>query len=251
MRNRVVIHPDYTALCSSIAELPNNFVTIRKTIFSGRNHVKEVNFNGYRLAVKSYKKITIANRFIYATLRKSKAQRAYENALKLIDLDVATPLPIAYVDCFEGLFLSQSYFVSLYVEHKPLEEILLNAKDEKSDILAAFAQFTRLMHEKGIMHKDFHLNNVLLKTDSNQLEFCIIDINRMTFKKMNKYQAMRSLKKIHLPLEEHAAFIAEYAHQAKLEPYKTFKWMVFYKFANKRFLSLKKSLKSIVVKRAS
>lgn len=248
MRNRVVMHPDYTALYSSIAEIPNNFVTIGKTIFSDRNHIKEVNFNGYRLAVKSYKKITIANRFIYATLRKSKAQRAYENALKLIELDVATPLPIAYVDCFEGLFLAQSYFISLYVEHKPLEEILLDAKDEKSDILAAFARFTRLMHEKGIMHKDFHLNNVLLSTA--QFEFYIIDINRMTFKKMNNYQAMRSLKKIYLPLEEHAAFTAEYARQANLEPYKTFKWIVFYKSLSKKFLKIKRSLK-LIVKRAN
>ncbi|MFA6335511.1 MAG: hypothetical protein WCX48_08155 [Bacteroidales bacterium] len=49
---------------------------------------------GFVLVVKYFKKITLANKFIYAHVRKSKARRAYEHSELLLSKGFTSPLLI-------------------------------------------------------------------------------------------------------------------------------------------------------------
>ena len=62
----------------------------------GRNKVYSVNVDGKMMVVKQFVHITKINRLVYNYLRKSKARRSYENAIKLCDKGFLTPAPVAY-----------------------------------------------------------------------------------------------------------------------------------------------------------
>ena len=53
------------------------------------------------------------NRVAYSWFRKSKASRAYENAVRISQLGFDTPAPIAYLETYTNGLLHDTYFVSL------------------------------------------------------------------------------------------------------------------------------------------
>nr|WP_306449772.1 hypothetical protein [Odoribacter splanchnicus] len=55
-----------------------------------------------RLAVKSYERLTLCNRMLYGSLRKSKAMRAYLYADRLRRLGIDTPEEVAVVEIRRG-----------------------------------------------------------------------------------------------------------------------------------------------------
>ena len=65
-----------------------------KVIYRGRNVVAEVR----GLCVKAFAVPGAVKGFIYAAMREPKARRAYENALRPIELGIATPRPCRVCD---------------------------------------------------------------------------------------------------------------------------------------------------------
>ena len=69
-----------------------------------RNSIKLFELDNQTVNIKSFKVPNIFNKIAYKFLRKSKAQRSFEYAEKLLDLDIGTPHPIAYYEFYNGLF---------------------------------------------------------------------------------------------------------------------------------------------------
>ena len=92
-------------------------------IHSGRNILKIFSIDGVSVVVKRYGRITLINRVLYALLRKSKAQRAYENSFILRRLGIDTPEVVAYVECRSGLVMTSCSLVTLYSDWQPLSSL--------------------------------------------------------------------------------------------------------------------------------
>ena len=49
------------------------------------------------------------------------------------------------------------------------------------NLIRAFARYTADLHQKGLAHRDYILNNVLYTRDGDKYRFILIDVNRFIF----------------------------------------------------------------------
>ncbi len=181
---QTVITQGYERYASFIESLDTQFYERGETIYKARNEIKVFTLpDGAVLNVKRFAVPNIINRYVYATLRKPKALRAYENAFTLMERGIATPQPVAYVLHRTSLSIAHSYLVTL---QSPLRRNMYEFGDTdldgRDEIVTAFARFTAHLHKQGVYHKDYSPGNILFdQTPEGDYTFCLVDINRMAF----------------------------------------------------------------------
>ena len=152
-----------------------------------RNVIKVININGLELNIKAFKTPNALNKIVYNFFRKSKAQRSYEYANKLLELGVGTPKPIAYFEYSTSIFFKKSYYVSEHLNCDLTYREL--TKDfnipEYDTILRDFTRFTFGLHQKNIHFLDHSPGNTLIKKIGNDYFFYLVDLNRMNFAPMD------------------------------------------------------------------
>lgn len=243
-RHKMVIHSEFEQYASFVKRIPSDFLNMGAVIHKDRNEVRLVRKGETTFVIKSFDRITMANRIIYTFFRKSKAIRAYDNALSLFKRGIATPAPVAHIDLHKGILLQDSYFVSVYEDAMSLNEAVEKPLAESREVIKAFARFVYQLHAKGIFHRDLHLENVLLKGDSSGFQFLLIDINRLKFQSPTRRRKSKNLIRIYMSFEKYAVFINEYAVQSKLNPYKVLLKTSYYKQLKTGFRRIRKGFKS-------
>jgi len=180
---RCEIAPEFRELESWISQLPSNFSRSGETIFKLRNEVKVFNVGNYLLNVKSFKIPNLINRIVYVYFRGSKAARSYRYARKFLNLGIATPTAIGFVDCTKNGLLTNSYYISLHLNYNySLREALNFEVQLRDKILRQWVYFTYdKLHKNGILHLDYSPGNTLITNTDEQFEFNIVDLNRMAF----------------------------------------------------------------------
>ena len=159
-----------------------------------RNTIKVVEFNNEPLVIKSFKRPHPLNRFIYSYLKKSKARRAYEFALKIPEF---TPKAIAYIEYSSSTLLTNSYFIcEKFDADFNMQAPLFQHHPDKTNILRQFAQFVFQLHGAQILHQDLSPGNILIGINDSGYEFQIIDINRMVFKPPSIRQRAKNFSKL-------------------------------------------------------
>ena len=177
-------------------------------IYEGRNHlfridVRNTDENGATpVVVKDFKRPNLLNRYVYTTLRKSKARRSFENALKMEQLGFGTPSPVAYCEVKRKGALLWSFYVSVELEGVS-EMRRWEEKPEVDTLLPAFAEEIWRLHQAGVWHKDFSPGNVLYRrmADGNY-KFYHVDLNRMKFDVHDRRRQMRMFRAINLNAAE-------------------------------------------------
>ena len=151
---KITLNPAYEGLRSFVEELPQRFAHEGRVIYDARNQIRAIEHNGLRINAKRYCVPRPFNRLVYSFLRQPKAVRAYQNALRLQQMGIATPTPIAYILCGRWL-LGESYLVTVQsalprnfyeFRHHPLQGY--------EPIVRQFARFTADIHQKGVLHLD-------------------------------------------------------------------------------------------------
>jgi tRNA A-37 threonylcarbamoyl transferase component Bud32 len=209
---KFVVNPAYGQYSDFVGRLPRCFDTEGELVYEGRNIVKLFNVNGQTLVVKQYKRPLFHQRIDYTFIRKSKARRAYDYALRFLECGIDTPDAVACVEEYKyGLFRT-GFFVSAYCGDPDLR--VLREKPEDA-LIEAFAAFVVRMHEKGIMHGDLNLSNVLYREDANGImgyHFTMIDINRSKFISVpSQRQCLRNMVRISHDRALNAKIMACYA----------------------------------------
>jgi len=244
MKTEVLINDKFYHLDKFIRQLPDNFSTLGEEIYIGRNDVRIVNVNGLLLAVKFFKKMTLANRYIYATVRKSKARRAFEHTSLLLEKGITSPENVAYVNCYKYGMLNKAYYVSLYTDYKQLKDLIALPLSETEEALKAFARFAFKLHSSGIYHNDFTIFNILYSFDGNQYDFSLIDNNRMKFQNYSFRKGMHNLKRLSVPVDILGIIAAEYAREADTNDFTTLNMMVFIRWRQMARSAFKRWIKT-------
>lgn len=180
----IVIAQEYEKYRDFVEGLDQFFHKEGTTIYKARNEIKTFTLDdGIILNVKRFKQPNLINRFIYATFRKPKAVRAYENAIRMRALNINTPIPIGYMTHRVGLCVRHSYLVTF---QSPLSRTMYEFGDSdldgRDEAVRAFAHFAADLHKKGVYHKDFSPGNILFdEVKPGQYSFCLVDINRVKF----------------------------------------------------------------------
>lgn len=126
---------------------------------------------------------------LYDKKNKSKAERSYIAAQRLINCGVNTPTPIATLEEWDGNRLVESYYLCLFEPaicfRDALFEIYHQHKDSARlmDLLLLVAPAIRKMHDAGFMHGDLGNQNILLpkNADGSWSSPSFIDLNRYQF----------------------------------------------------------------------
>lgn len=209
---KLTINPAYDRVSAFVSNLHAIFESEGKTIYDKRNKVKMFEVDGAAFVVKRYKRPFILQRIDYTFIRQSKARRAYNYALKMRNLSIDTPEPVACVEVYKFGLFSVGYFVSTYCGDPDMKVIKENVME---DLVEAFAAFIVEMHEKGIMHGDLNLSNILYRADKDSkhgFHFTVIDTNRSHFlKSPSMRQCLRNMVRISHDRDLNKRIIGYYA----------------------------------------
>lgn len=183
MKVEYQVHPLYENLTEWVLTLPDEFEQGKGTlIYKGRNELRRFEMNGLKIVVKSFQIPHLLNRMVYGNFRASKAQRSYEYALKLLQEGLGTPTPVAWLTLRHNGLMGRSFYASLESECPHTYAMLMGGQHpEQKRYLEAIARYTAHMHEKGILHKDYSLGNILLGDSPEGVKVETIDLNRLRF----------------------------------------------------------------------
>ena len=250
---KFIANPQYTQYKDILSDFLLNF-DISGVIFCDgkRNKIKLFEFENTIVNVKSFKVPNLINRIVYKFVRKSKAERSFEYANRLIELGIGTPQPIAFAEKYTSLGLGRSFYVCehLKVDLTFRELVEIDNYPDYNNILHQFMQFCFLLHEKGIEFLDHSPGNTLIKkVGEGKYDFFLVDLNRMNFhSEMDFESRMKNLSHLTPRKEMVAQMSAEYAKLYSVEKEdKIFEQMWCYTddFQRKfhRKISLKKKLR--------
>jgi hypothetical protein len=210
-----------------------------------RNTIKLFNLGTQTINIKSFKVPNIFNQIVYNFLRKSKAQRSFEFANKLLNNQIGTPQPIAYFEFTTPLLFKKSFYVSEHLEcDLTYRELTTNFEyPYYENILRAFTRFTFQLHEKNIQFLDHSPGNTLIKKVDGHYEFYLVDLNRMKFKSMNFQTRIKNFSRLTILKSMVEIMSDEYAKCTGEDFNKIFEFMWKYTVDFQRKFYRKKKLK--------
>ncbi len=211
-------------------------------IHRARNEIKIISYQNRKYVVKSFKIPHLLNKIAYSYFKNSKAQKSYENSIKIIDF---TPKPIGYIEFKKFELLDESYFISekFNFDFTIREPLLDKNFEDKKEIFKDFAKFTFKLHQNSILHLDYSPGNILIKRLGKNFEFKIVDINRMKFKKLTLNERLRNFSKLWAKDEDLSTIVEEYSKLLGKDPKNCIKTALYYSQKHKNFKNLKKKLK--------
>lgn len=176
---KIVENPSSPLPKGFLAELPRIFEEQGTIIYQKRNKIKLFELNGHKISVKEYGVPPLLNRFLYSVgLRTPKAKRTYENAAKILERGFCTPRQYGYILVYKNGWLTESFSAGEFIEN--VQSVEDAHHDE--ELRQAFARYTADLHARGLMHRDYILNNILYIQDNKGYKFILIDINRFVFR---------------------------------------------------------------------
>lgn len=190
-----------------LRNLPELFAKSTDVLYQKRNTIKLVE---KQFVVKYFAIPSLFKRWIY-TIFSSKARRSFIYAQRLGDL---TPRPITYVETRKGGLLYESYYIShISPCTHVLKEIIKDTHfPNRMQIFAAFGKFTAVLHERGILHSDYSMGNVLFEPNEQGAQFQLVDLNRMQFgQKVNCRKGCRNFERIDTDVQALSAIARAYA----------------------------------------
>ena len=225
---KFVISEEFRFRESEIKNIIQNLPAQGETVYAGRNTVKKVSTPHGDLNIKAFRVPNLINQIAYRFLRKSKAQRSYEYAQKLADLDIGTPTPIAYATEITAAAFKKSYYVSQHLDYDfTYREIIEDGNlKNKEEILIAFSRWMYKVHNAGVLFKDHSPGNTLIKKTRDGYDFFLVDLNRMEFKSLSDEERLRNFERL-APYDWIYKIMADsYAEIAGYNAHQTYETMI-------------------------
>ena len=193
-----VFRSNYKDFELEINGLIDDFDNSGKQIKADRNELKLFQLNDTILNIKSFKIPNLINQIVYKFFRKSKAQRSFEFANKLMELGVGTPNPVTYYEFTTPFLYKRSFYVSEQLESDLTYRELIRDLNypNHEQILREFTRFTFNLHEKGIHFLDHSPGNTLIKKEGEKYKFYLVDLNRMKFETMPFNERMKNFARL-------------------------------------------------------
>lgn len=214
-----------------------------KVIYKGRNEIRVLELNGYKVSVKKYGKPIIFNRILYSLgVRTPKALRSYRNAQQIMERGFQTAVPLGYEIHYKNGVLQDSYFVSLWAQGTPVGSV------RKTGLLVrALAQYTVALHEKGLRHLDYAQHNILFTKQHNRYQFSLIDVNRFVFrsKPLGWLDTCLNLMQPFVGNKQLKIFVTEYAYARRVNKDALVWWVLCFRRLRNGYSDVKHLLRKL------
>jgi tRNA A-37 threonylcarbamoyl transferase component Bud32 len=193
------IHSNFITKKEQLEAIVTNFESQGKPLGDGeRNTIKLFDLDTLTINVKSFKKPNLVNKVVYAYFRKSKAERSFTYANKLIEKGIGTPQPIAYFENKDVIGLNESYYFSEHLNYDLTYRELVEDPNypDHENILRQFTAFTWKLHQNNILFKDHSPGNTLIIKNGTDYHFYLVDLNRMDFKLLSFEERIKNFSRI-------------------------------------------------------
>lgn len=150
-------------------------------LYAGRNRVYAFRSDCREWVAKMYKVPNFFQGLAYRWFTPCKAYKACWYAVRLREMGIQTPEPVGYRVEQSPMGIRRSYFVCAKCEDAPLYPVLVEAEAFDRELAEALAGFLVEMHQKGFLHGDLNLTNVLYNRKGEGIQFTVIDVNRSKF----------------------------------------------------------------------
>lgn len=211
MKIKYEINPKYEFLREDILSIPGRFEKEGKVIYDCRNVIKVMSLGTLQINVKSFKPPHVLNRYVYAWVRKSKAERSYEAALRLLDKGILTPDPIAYIVFREKMSITRSYYISIQQEYDfVLKEMLEQRPPDMTELFRRYVRYVYELQRKDVFFVDLNVGNTLICRNGGDPLFYLVDLNRTKFKQVSHREGMANFCRIDLWKPDLEFLIGEY-----------------------------------------
>lgn len=223
---KIILNPAYEHLRAWMTSLPEQFNRLGEVIYEERNCIRTMETAGLRLCVKRFHAPRGLNKLVYTCLRRPKARRAYENALRLLRMGIATPAPVGYLLQYKGGLLAESYLVTLESGLKQTMYLFRDGVTEgREELIAAFGRYAARLHNAGVWHKDFSPGNILLDRDEKGWHFELVDINRMRFGHVSQKAGCRNLCRLWGKSDFFEMLAETYAYERGINEQQCLRWI--------------------------
>lgn len=181
---KITVSSGYEEMRYFVKSLPVHFDSNHgELIHNKRNQLRLLSYNYEDFVVKRFCGQNLFNSFVYGCIRKSKAERSFLYAFKLLDNCIPTPEPIAFFETKFLFFLVDSFYVSRRSELRySFYDVIDNPNlEHRNDYLAYIGEQTAIMHDKGFYPLDFSGGNILIDFIDGSPVWQMVDLNRMKF----------------------------------------------------------------------
>ncbi|MGI6223859.1 MAG: lipopolysaccharide kinase InaA family protein [Prevotella sp.] len=177
------VNPDYHGDAPYIRLLPEHIAQAEcECLYTGRNKVYRMALpSGRFVAVKAFKRLDWFHRLWYTYMEQDKARRSYDNGMRLLQLGISTPMPVAWLAERQGRLKTQLYYVCELTDSQPIADFITSDEVFDQSATEALAKFVATLHEKGIIHRDLNNGNIRWREEDDEYHFELIDLNRMKF----------------------------------------------------------------------
>ncbi|NLZ95157.1 MAG: hypothetical protein GX921_04940 [Bacteroidales bacterium] len=225
MSVKVKVNPEFNYIKDFLKSLPTIFDESGETLKDDRNEIKVIEHDNLKLCIKSFKRVTVFNRYMYSWFRGTKAKRSYKVARRLEKNEIDTPKPVGYVEVYgKWHILKKAYYVSLYLHYDfDMKDVLDKTINCQEKILTSFArEMATVVHPAGAWHNDLSSGNVLINMlGDDKWSFSFIDLNRLTFRRrISPVKGLANFKK----LTDNPVALALIAEQYALEADKSVRY---------------------------
>ena len=260
------IAPGQEHFTNFLLELHRTFPDHGTTIYKARNELKEICIGSDVLVVKAFAVPMMLRRLIYGRIRLSKAQKSFENSMRLLALGVTTPTPVGFIEHHRvsGLFLS------FYVSHtwpnaRTIRDPLTKPDyPDRLEILECFGRFAWTLHQKGVYHRDFSPGNILFSNNIESINtpesdtdkqppvvadlwrFCLVDVNRLKFETLSLDARMENFKMLWADDQDLAIIVSAYAKASGEEVSTLVSKAIAFSSAHKARASRKERIKTLL-----
>ncbi|WP_303315775.1 lipopolysaccharide kinase InaA family protein [Flavivirga abyssicola] len=228
MQKRFVIHHKYSSLSDKVKDTILKFEGYKDVLGAAeRNVIKIVPIDGKKYTIKSFRIPNLFNKIVYRFFRKSKAERSYLYANKLIEFGINTPYPVAYEIQTTPFLFKKSYYVSELIDcDLTYRELTTDFSiPDHEEILREFTRFTYKLHENGVNFLDHSPGNTLIERKEKGYEFYLVDLNRMEFGTMDFNERIKNFSKLTIHRSMIEIMSNEYAKCSGYEEEKVFNLM--------------------------
>jgi hypothetical protein len=151
----------------------------------------------------------------------SKAQKAWLGGIALMERNIPTPVPVAYLEKDRSPFIDEScYFSVLEEEVEEIRHLFRRLPPEElSSLVQSLACHLSLCHKKGILHRDLSDGNILVRREGKKKQtFFLIDTNRIRLKKrLGPMKRVKNLTRLGVPGAFQKLFLEKYTGSKKLK----------------------------------
>lgn len=184
---KVVISDEYKGykdLTDFLSSLDTRYKKKGRTLHVDNNAVRSFAITelGREIVVKRYQKNVKLQRLVYSIFKKCQAEKAYYNAIRLLELDIETPNPIGYVKQTKIGLMDYCYFACEKSSAKSLEPLVQPGRPLDHHLAMSIARYIITLHTKGVLHHNLKEGNILYYQDSDtNYHFVLVDNNTIEF----------------------------------------------------------------------